>query len=89
MMILEKDSDSLKIKLSDDCKIFNIEEDYQQLIKHLDGVQNLILEISNDTELDTAYFQMLLSLKNSGFNVVKIIPNENLKLISLLYGVNI
>ena len=62
-MIIEKKDNTLIITLDEDCTIINVEADYDKIrgcALETDGIEVIAVQVQ---EMDTAYFQLLLSIR--------------------------
>jgi ABC-type transporter Mla MlaB component len=64
-MIIKKQKDRLLITLPQDCTIGKVEADADKLRTKLKGIKNIDISGGLVEEMDTAYFQLLLSLMST------------------------
>lgn len=62
-MIVKSKSDILNIILDSECTIAEIQEDFDKIKNLPETTEKIELVVDKLEEIDTAYFQMLLSLK--------------------------
>jgi len=91
MFEIKKKNSTVKICLKETCSIMEIEEFYNEITKIAKNKKIKKFEIipSKECNIDTSYFQILISLKNSGFNIVFPKGKKNLEEIEALYGIKI
>jgi len=93
MFEIKKKNSTVKIYLKETCSIMEIEEFYNEITKIAKNKNKKIKKIeiipSKECKIDTSYFQILISLKNSGFNIVFPKGKKNLEEIEILYGIKI
>jgi len=91
MFEIKKKNSTVKIYLKETCSIMEIEEFYNEITKIAKNKKIKKFEIipSKECNIDTSYFQILISLKNSGFNIVFPKGKKNLEEIETLYGIKI
>lgn len=64
-MIIKKQDNHLFITLPQDCTIGKVEADADKLRTRLKGINNIDISGGGAEEMDTAYFQLLLSLMST------------------------
>jgi ABC-type transporter Mla MlaB component len=62
-MFTRKQNDTISIRLNAACTIVDVESDTEKLKSLPDTIKKYSIDASDVQELDTAYLQMLLSLK--------------------------
>jgi len=63
--IKEKNEKGCYLILSGDCKIYEIEETINKVREVVKNKTKVKISISRNSDLDTSYLQLILSLKNS------------------------
>ncbi len=87
MIEIKKKNGLIDLIFKRECRIFEIEEDLENIKKALNKkVKKISISFSEDAELDTAYFQLILSLLNSEYECV-IEEDTVLRELRQLYGI--
>ncbi|GAB6183610.1 hypothetical protein [Thermodesulfovibrio hydrogeniphilus] len=89
MIEIKQKNGSVDLIFKEECRIFEIEEDIEKIKNALNKgkkAKKINIAIAEDAELDTAYFQLILSILNSEYEVI---VNESsiLRELKLLYGI--
>jgi anti-anti-sigma regulatory factor len=89
-MIIKKQNRHLLITLPQDCTIGKVETDADKLRTKLRGIKSIDLSADSVEEMDTAYFQLLLSLVSTaevhGIEIQVSHRSEVLDNIMIIYG---
>jgi len=92
-MKLKKNKTRMIITLERECTIAEVEADTEKLQPLLNGIKNIEVNARDVEEMDTAYFQLLLSLmissNESGAKFLISEMSETVRGIFNLYGVDI
>lgn len=92
-MNIQKEEDRHTVELSEECTIIDVGPDLETLAAAVAEAGEIVVKADAVAEIDTAYFQMLLSLKKSAaerkisFTIVE--PSESLRRFGRLYGIEL
>jgi len=91
MFEMRKKNEKLKIVLKESCDISEVEDFLKEIRKKVEGkkVKEIEIFLSEVDTLDTSFFQVLLSLKRSGYKLVFPEGKGVLEEVETLYGITI
>jgi len=91
-MIIKRQNHHLFITLPQDCTIGKVEADADKLWTKLKGIKKIDISAGSIEEIDTAYFQLLLSLMSTaevhGIEINVCQRSEAMDNILIIYGEN-
>jgi len=91
MMKISKRKGKLNVTIEPECTIIDVEEDTDKIRSRMNDVTSIVVKADGVTEMDTAYFQLILSLMNTAdelgieFSIPKM--SEEVKGLFDTYGV--